>query len=123
MRILIVDDADVERAVLRTMLEQERFEVAGEASTGVQAVEMFRSLRPDVALLDLLLPQMSGIEVARAILTLHPHASLIAVSGLSQPSVKAEAARVGMRGFLVKPVERTSLYREIRQVGRAAGST
>ncbi|MEM7676100.1 MAG: response regulator [Myxococcota bacterium] len=115
MRILVVDDAHVERAVLRSMLEQEHFEVVGEASTGVQAVELFRSLRPDVALVDLLLPQMSGIEVARAILTLHPNASLIAVSGLSQGSVKAEAARVGMRGFLVKPVERTVLYREIRQ--------
>lgn len=114
MRALIVDDSALERVLVRNLLQQEGFVVVGEAASGVQAVEQFRLLKPDFALVDLMLPQMSGIEVARAVLTLQPSATLIAMSGLSQPSVQAEADRVGMRGFIIKPVERDELIEEIR---------
>ncbi len=114
-RVLVVDDAAVERALVRGLLRQEGFEVVGEASSGVQAVDRFRALRPDVAVIDLMLPQMSGVEVARAILTLQPHAVLVAMSSLSQPSVKAEVVKAGMRGFVVKPIERKELVAEIRR--------
>ena len=114
MRVLIVDDSSLERMLLKGLLQQEGFEVVGEAASGVQAVEQFRLLKPDFALVDLVLPEMSGIEVARAVLALLPDAVLIALSGLTQPSVQAEAQRVGMRGFIVKPVERRDLLQEIR---------
>ena len=115
MRILVVDDSPHDRAVVRKMLQQEGLEVVGEVSSGVQAVEQFRLLQPDVALVDLLLPQMSGVEAARAILALQPKATLVAMSGLSQPSVQAEVERVGIRGFVVKPIEKAELIHEIRQ--------
>ena len=113
-RVLVVDDAGLERALVRGLLEQSGFQVVGEAAGGVQAVERFRALKPDVALVDLVLPQMSGIEVARSILTLQPAAVLVAMSGLSQPSVQAEADRAGMRGFVTKPVDREELINELR---------
>ncbi len=115
MRVLVVDDSAPERALLKTLLQQEDVEVVGEAAGGVEAVRQFRLLQPDVALVDLMLPQMSGIEVARAILTLQPQARLIAVSGLQQPSVLAEAGRVGMCGFVCKPVDRVDLMNELRR--------
>ena len=113
-RVLVVDDASLERALVCGILEQEGFQVVGEAAGGVQAVERFRALKPDIALVDLVLPQMNGVEVARAILTLQPTAVLVAMSGLSQPSVQAEAQRAGMRGFVAKPIEREELIAELR---------
>ncbi len=116
MRVLIVDDAASERTLLRGILHQEGYDVVAEAVSGLQAVELFQQLRPDLALVDLMLPQMSGIEVARAILTLQPNAVLVAITGLTQPGVQAEAKAAGMLGFLGKPIERAKLMSEI---GRA----
>lgn len=113
-RVLVVDDAAVERALVRGLLKQEGFDVVGEASSGVQAVDRFRALQPDVAIIDLMLPQMSGVEVARAILALQPRAVLVAMSSLSQPSVQAEVVKAGMRGFVIKPIERRALVAQIR---------
>ena len=122
MRILLVEDSDVERALLKSLLSREGFDIVGEAASGVLAVEQFRRLKPDVALVDLLLPQMSGIEVARAILTLHPDAKLIAISGLCQPSVMAEVEAVGMCGFVPKPIDREELLSEIQVVTESGDS-
>ena len=113
MRVLIVDDAALERTLLTGILQQEGFEVIAEAVTGVQAVELHQQLRPDIAIIDLMLPQMSGIEVARAILALQPSAVLVAISGLSQPSVRAEARAAGIRAFVPKPIERGKLLAAI----------
>ena len=115
MRVLIVEDSELERVLLRSILQRAGFEVVGEADSGVRAVEQFRLHQPDVAILDLMLPRMSGIEVARAILTLHPAARLVALSGLVQPSVKAEALQVGMREFIHKPIEQDALLQALRR--------
>jgi two-component system chemotaxis response regulator CheY len=112
--VLIVDDAIAARETIRHMIEAARMDVAGEAANGVEAVARYRELHPDIVTMDLVMPEMSGTEAAREILRLDPAARIIAVSGLSQPSVMAEAEGVGMVGFVPKPVDAAELINEVR---------
>lgn len=116
VRVLIVDDTIGVREMIRHALEQAQMSVAGEASNGVEAIARYRELKPDLVTMDLVMPEMSGTEAAREILALDPAARIVAVSGLSQPSVMAEAEEVGMAGFVPKPIDAAELVNEIRSV-------
>lgn len=113
VRVLIVDDIFVDREELKRVVEEYRYEVVGEAVDGEEAVSAYRTLRPDLVLLDLVLPRMSGLEAAREILAEDPKARIIAVCGLPHPSVQGEAMRAGLKGFVHKPVESDMLFMEI----------
>lgn len=113
IRVLIVDDSIASREAIRLMLEDSAMLVIGEASHGEEAVERYRALGPDLAVIDLVMPRMNGVDTARAILALNPKAILVAASGLSQASVRAEAAKAGFRGFLAKPFTKELLLAEI----------
>lgn len=113
IRVLVVDDVMQDREELKRVLQHNGYEVAGEARDGEQAVAVFRKLRPDLILLDLVLPGMSGIEAAQEILAEDSEARIIAVCGLAHPSVQGEAVRAGFRGFVSKPVDVDVLLPEI----------
>ena len=113
IRVLVVDEVSSERELLKNILRLQGFHIAGEAEDGRRAVDAFRSMRPDLVLLDLVLPRMSGIDAARAILTESPKARIIAVCGLAHPSVQTEAMRAGIRGFVAKPLKIEMLLPEI----------
>jgi two-component system chemotaxis response regulator CheY len=113
VRVLIVDDAIAAREAMRTMLQSAGMEVVGEAATGLEAVKRYQELWPDVVTMDLVMPYMSGTEAAAEILKIDANARIIAVSGLTQPSVMAEAENVGMKGFVSKPFEASELITEI----------
>ncbi|MCB9651862.1 MAG: response regulator [Deltaproteobacteria bacterium] len=114
-RILVVDDAITDREVVKAFLRQAGYDVVAEAGTGAEAIQAFERHRPDVVLMDLVMPEMSGTEAARAILSVHPDARIIAMSGLSQPSVQAEAMEAGMMAFVPKPLEADDLLSEVRE--------
>jgi DNA-binding NarL/FixJ family response regulator len=102
-RILIVDDFPAFRELLRKdLLQIPHLAVVGEASDGLEAVAKFRELRPDLILLDLGLPKLNGIEVARRITTLSPKAKILIVSANLSKAVIEEAFRAGASGYLVK---------------------
>ena len=112
-RALIVDDQLHVRAQIREIFEQAQIEVVAEACNGREAVERFALFRPELVTMDLVMPEMSGPDAARRILQEDPEALIIAVSGLSQPSVQAAAEDAGMRGFVPKPFERWELLAEV----------
>lgn len=114
VRVLIVDDAIAARETIRRMVMEARMTVAGEAANGVEAIARYKELKPDLVTMDLVMPEMSGTEAAREILKIDPSARIIAVSGLSQPSVMAEAEMLGMVGFVPKPVDAAELVAEIK---------
>lgn len=113
-RILVVDDAISDREMVKAFLRQAGHQVVGEAGTGSEAVQAYQRFHPDVVLMDLVMPDMSGVDAARLILKTHPEARIIAMSGLSQPSVQAEAMEAGMLSFVPKPVEAEDLLSEIQ---------
>jgi DNA-binding NarL/FixJ family response regulator len=103
IRVLVVDDFEPFREVVRlTLAERRELEVIGEASDGPEAVQKAMELKPDLILLDLGLPTMNGIEVARRFRELVPDARIIFFSQESSVDLVEEARRMGVWGYVVK---------------------
>lgn len=122
-RVLIVDDEPVIRLDLRTMLESMGHEVVGEADNGVDALQLARSLQPDLVIADLMMPEMDGIELSRQ-LAKERIAPVLVLTAYSEPEMVLGADRAGVLGYLVKPFRKADLapaiqvavsrYRELR---------
>ena len=104
-RVLIVDDAAFMRKVLSDALTKAGHEIVAEASNGAEAVELFTSLRPDVATLDITMPVKDGIQALKEILSVDPGSRVIMCSALGQESKVLESIKAGARDFVVKPFQ------------------
>lgn len=117
IRILLADDHTVIRNGLRVLLErQPGFEVVGEASHGREAVEMARSLNPNVAVVDVAMPILNGIEAARQISAEFPSIAIVVLSMHSDESYVLRALKAGARGYLLKDSGENELIAAIRAV-------
>jgi two-component system chemotaxis response regulator CheY len=103
-RVLIVDDTLFMRTMIREILTGSgRFEVVGEASNGREAVERFRETSPDLITMDIVMPEMDGIEATKAILREEPGARVVMCSALGQEALVIESIAAGAKDFIVKP--------------------
>jgi two-component system, NarL family, nitrate/nitrite response regulator NarL len=103
IRVLIVDDEPDMRLLLRSLLLlDQRFEVAGEAADGGQALVRFEELRPDLLILDQRMPVLYGIEVARHILAAHPEQAILLLTAYVDDALTTEAQELGVRRVLGK---------------------
>src|SRR5438128_3031104 len=102
MRILIAEDETIIRLDLRGLLERAGYEVVGEARDGEEAVALARELEPDLAVMDVKMPQLDGIEAARRMLEERPLA-IVMLTAFGQQELVARAVEVGVFGYLVKP--------------------
>lgn len=119
IRLLIIDDHEMVREGLKAMLAAEAdFTIIGDAANAGQALELVESLRPDVALLDIRLPGMSGIDVCRTITERFPETAVIILTTFTDEQLVARCIQAGARGFIVKDIERFDLKRSIRAVAR-----
>lgn len=115
--ILLAEDEHLIRGALAALLRlEEDFDVVGEAATGEQALAMARAMRPDVALLDLQLPDLDGITLATAIHEAHPACATVIVTGHGRPGHLKRALAAGVRGFLPKTVPAEVLVDVVRTV-------
>jgi two-component system, NarL family, response regulator LiaR len=113
--VLIVDDHAVVREGLRTFLElQDGIEVAGEAADGVEAIDSAERLRPDVVLMDLVLPRLDGVEAMRALRERLPRARVIVLTSFLDDAKLLPALRAGAAGYLLKNVQPQELARAVR---------
>src|SRR5881296_3639035 len=102
MRVLIAEDETIIRLDLRALLERAGFEVCAEARDGEEAVELARSEEPDVAVLDVKMPGLDGIEAARKILDERP-IPIVMLTAYGQEELVSRAVEAGVFGYLVKP--------------------
>jgi AmiR/NasT family two-component response regulator len=107
-RILIAEDETIIRLDLRALLEKAGFEVCAEAHDGEQAVELARCEEPDLALLDVKMPKLDGIEAARKILDVRP-IPIVMVTAYGEQELVSRAVEAGVFGYLVKPFRETDL--------------
>jgi len=122
LRVLLVDDHALVRRGFRRMLEDEpTFQVAGEASDGLEAVELALELRPDVIVMDCALPQMNGIEASRRILAKLPETAVLMLSMHSEDTLVKQAMEAGARGYILKNAMDLDLVSAIKKV--AEGQT
>jgi two-component system chemotaxis response regulator CheY len=102
-RILIADDASFMRQMIREIIEPDGYEVVGEATNGIEAVEQFLELRPDLVTMDIVMPKKSGIDAVKDILVEDPQAVVVMCSALGQETLVMEALQAGAKDFIVKP--------------------
>jgi NarL family two-component system response regulator LiaR len=122
IRVLIVDDHAVVREGLRTFLDlQEEIEVVGEAGDGEEAVELAQRMRPDVVLMDLVMPKIDGVEAMRELRQRVPAARVIVLTSFLDDERLLPALRAGAAGYLLKDVQPQELARAVRTAhdGRA----
>ena len=108
MRILIAEDETIIRMDLRALLEAAGFEICAEARDGEEAVELARSEQPDLAVLDVKMPRLDGIEAAKQILEERP-IPIVMVTAYGERELVARAVEAGVFGYLVKPFRETDL--------------
>ena len=119
IRIFIADDHTVVRDGLTTMLERQGdFTVVGEAKNGLEAVEMARSVEPDVILMDLRMPELDGVEAMRRIRSENASVSFIVLTTFDTDELIFDAIEAGAKGYLMKGTSRDELFRAIRAVHR-----
>ena len=114
--VLLVDDHAVVRQGLRMFIEmQNDMVVLGEGSNGAEAVELSVRLDPDVILMDLLMPEMDGVEATRRILISNPHARVLILTSFGEDDKVFPAIRAGAQGYLLKDIEPRDLVQAIRE--------
>jgi DNA-binding NarL/FixJ family response regulator len=118
VRILLVDDHQVMRQGLRALLEREQFRVVGEASNGRDAVRDAEALRPDVAVIDLGMPELNGLDAAQQIARVSPGTKVIALTMHTEDSYVMAALRAGIKGYVLKSQAGADLVQAIHDVSR-----
>lgn len=104
-RILVVDDAQFMRMMVKNILSSNGYEIAGEAENGVLAIAKFKELKPDLVIMDLIMPEMGGIDACKEMIKLDPAARIIICSAMGQQALVVEAIQVGAKDFVVKPFQ------------------
>jgi two-component system chemotaxis response regulator CheY len=115
-RVLIADDASFMRQMIREIIEPEGYEVVGEATDGVEAVEQYEQLHPDLVTMDIVMPKRSGIDAVRGILEKTPDACVVMCSALGQETLVMEALQAGAKDFIVKPFKPDNVLSTLQKV-------
>src|SRR5207247_2237569 len=114
MRILVAEDETIIRLDLRDLLQRSGFEVCAEARDGEEAVALARSEQPDLAIMDVKMPRLDGIEAARRILDERP-IPIVMLTAYGQDELVSRAVEAGVFGYLVKPFREQDLLPAIRE--------
>ncbi len=114
--VLVCDDAIFMRTMIADILQQSGFEVVGEAETGVQAIEKYQELQPDLVTMDIVMPDMGGIDAVREITKLDPNARILMCSAMGQQALVVEAIQAGAKDFVVKPFQPSRVLEAVQRV-------
>jgi len=93
------------RMMLKDILTQNGYEVAGEAENGIQAIKLYQELKPDLVTMDIIMPEMNGIEGVKGIISFDSQAKILMVSAMGQQFLVKEAIQAGAKDFIVKPFQ------------------
>jgi two-component system, chemotaxis family, chemotaxis protein CheY len=114
-RVLLVDDASFMRMMLKNILVGSGYEVAGEAENGAKAIEQYKALKPDLVIMDIIMPEMGGIDAVREIMKLNPSAKILMCSSMGQQSLVVEAIQAGAKDFIVKPFQPSNVLEAVKK--------
>jgi two-component system chemotaxis response regulator CheY len=114
--VLVCDDAVFMRTMVSDILSQAGFTVVGEAENGKQAVEKYQELKPDLVTMDIIMPEMGGIEAVKKITQMDPGARILMCSAMGQQSLVQEALQAGARDFVVKPFQPSRVLEAVQRV-------
>ena len=115
-RVLLADDAAFFRAALRDILEDGGFEVVGEAANGEEAVQKARDLKPDIVILDVVMPVKNGLEAAKEISLLNLPLKVIICSSIGYEPIVEEAIRAGASAYILKPLDKARVLETLNRL-------
>ena len=101
--VLVVDDSVLMRDMIKVMLSDAGYEIIGEASDGQQAYEKYKSLKPDITIMDIIMDRVDGIQSLEMIREYDPDAAVVICSAMDQEFYVIEALRLGAKEFIIKP--------------------
>mgnify|MGYP000989377452 CR=1 FL=1 len=104
-KILIADDSAYMRSILKDLLLRNGYDVAGEAENGKDVLALYEKLKPDVVAMDIMMPEMSGIQALKEIKEKYPEARVVMAAAMGQQNLVVEAVRAGASEFFIKPVQ------------------
>jgi two-component system, chemotaxis family, chemotaxis protein CheY len=114
-RIMLVDDASFMRMMLKNILVGSGYEIICEAENGVKAVEQYKNLKPDLTIMDIIMPEMGGIDAVREIVKMYPSAKILMCSSMGQQSLVVEAIQAGAKDFIVKPFQPSNVLEAVKK--------
>lgn len=115
-KVMIVDDSAFSRTLLADMLKENGFDVVGEADSKDCALKAYIDFKPDIVTMDIAMPGADGFECSRAILSIDPNAKIILVSSMKDEETEAEARRIGVLGYVQKPVNAGEFMNTINNI-------
>jgi two-component system chemotaxis response regulator CheY len=115
-RALICDDAEFMRTLIKDVLENGGFEVIAEAVNGEDAVSKYKSFKPDIVTMDIVMPIKSGIDAVKEIVSFDPNAKVVMCSALGQEILVMDAIEAGAKDFIVKPFEEENVIEVLKKV-------
>ena len=121
-RLLVVDDALIMRAIIKDIAKSAGWEVAGEAANGREALERYRELKPDLVTLDIVMPELDGVETLRALRQEDTAARVVMVTAIDQKAKLSECIQLGAVDFVVKPFDKQRLASLLRKYGGVAAA-
>ncbi|MBI5417724.1 response regulator [Candidatus Poribacteria bacterium] len=104
-KVLIVDDAVFMRRMLSDILKEGGFEIVAEAANGKEGIKKYNETKPDIVTMDIIMPEMGGIEAVKEIIKSDINAKILMVSAMGQQQLVVEAIQAGAKDFIVKPFE------------------
>jgi len=115
-KIIIVDDSDFSRSMISKMLTEDGFQVIGEAASAEVALPLIKEKRPHIVIADIVMPNVSGLELAEKIGQSFPEVSVIIVSSLSQEHIVLDAISAGASDFIAKPISKQQLIDSVEKI-------
>lgn len=115
-KILLVDDAAFMRMMIKDTLSKNGYTDLYEAADGMQAVERYEELKPDLVIMDITMPNMDGLEALKAIRGKDPNATVVMCSAMGQESMVIEAIKSGAKDFIVKPFKPDRILKTVTSI-------
>jgi two-component system, chemotaxis family, chemotaxis protein CheY len=115
-RVMIVDDAEFMRMIIRDILLMHGHEVVAEIGDGEEAIQTYIEVKPDIVLMDIIMPDMDGKEALKKLLIIDPEAKVVMCSSLGQQALITESMKIGAMGFIIKPFEPDGMLDVIRKI-------
>jgi len=119
VRVIVADDSDAIRLVLKDILDIGGHELVGEATNGDEAVQRFIETKPDVTLLDMAMPKKDGLTALREIITIEPEARIIMVTASDNQNTMRECITAGARAYILKPFNFQDVLKTITEVANS----
>lgn len=115
-KVLIVDDAAFMRMMLKDILVKNGYEIAGEATNGIKAIEIYKVEKPDLVTMDITMPDMDGIQAVKEIKAIDPNAKIIMCSAMGQQAMVMDSIKSGAKDFIVKPFQPERVLEAVKKV-------